>query len=792
MTAVLLLALGIGANIVLFSLADAVMFRPFPFADQNRLVIGAEHLSMTRAEVSYANFRDWRSRTRSFEALAAIGSSNWTLTLRASDAIAVPYRAVSSEFFDVLGVHAALGRTFQPSDDTRGAPRVVVISYGLWQRQFGADPRIVGRAVVLRERPFTIVGVMPRGFTYPAGADAWAPLVPALADIRGPSLPDFVEGRGASVLHVVGRLSAGTDLGHARADVDRVIRELAVEYGRSTLVTSELTPLVDDLLGSVRIGLWALLAAVGLLLLAAAANVAGLMLVQISRRRREFTIRRALGASARDITRQLLFESAFLVVAATLLAILIARVSLPVVLSFISQVLPRVDEAAIDRRVVLFTTVLGGATMVVCWIAPALSIRAGGFEAALRSAGRTVAYGGFDRPARRLMVAVEIAIAVVVLSGAGLLYRSVSRLGHLDLGFKPERLLAVELGLPPQIASATRADVYSFYSRAIEALSSVPFVQAAAGVGGRPLKGPIGLDSSWRIEGQSPEVAEHNPWVNLETITPTYFATVGTPLIEGRPFNDLDRASTEPVVIVNEKLARWAWPRQSAIGKRLRAAGLDLGRSNAPWWTVVGVVADIRYREIGSVPFDVYGVFQQSWFSVGDLMIRTAAPPASVVPAIRARLRQISPDGIIDIVLMERVVAAHEAPWKANLLFFEFFAGLTILLAVVGLYAMLAFTVAERSREIGIRLALGAGAKRIIRDVLIDGTRVVIPGSLVGLLACFLVSRFLRAILFDVSPLDPLTLMSVVSTVFAAAMFACAFPAWRAARVDPAVCLRAE
>jgi predicted permease len=616
--------------------------------------------------------------------------------------------------------------------------------------------------------------------------------VPALADIRGPSLPDFVEDRGASVLHVLGRLKPGTDLNQARADVDRVIRELAAEYGRSTPVSAELTPLIDDLLGSVRIGLWALLAAVGLLLLAAGANVAGLMLVRISRRRREFTIRMALGASSRDISRQQFFESAILVVVATVLAMLIARVSLPVVLSFISQVLPRVDEAAIDQRVVLFTAVLGSATVIACWIAPALSIRSGGFEAALRSAGRTVASGGFDRPARRLMVGVEIAIAVVVFSGAGLLYRSVSRLGHLDLGFKPERLIAVELGLPPQVASATRADVYQFYSRAIDAVSSVPFVQAAAGVGGRPLKGPIGLDSSWQIEGQSREVAEHNPWVNLETITPTYFATIGTRLIEGRSFNDDDRASTEPVVIVNEKLARWAWPGQPAIGKRLRAAALDLGRSPAPWWTVVGVVADIRYREIGSVPFDVYGAFQQSWFSVGDLMIRTTAPPASVVPAIRARLRQMSPDGIIDIALMDRVVAAHEAPWKANLLFFEFFAGLTVLLAVVGLYAMLAFTVAERSREIGIRLALGANGRRVIRDVLVEGMRIAIPGALAGILACFLASRFIRALLFDVSPFDPLTLVSVVGTVFAAAMLACAFPAWRAARVDPAVCLRTE
>jgi len=323
-------------------------------------------------------------------------------------------------------------------------------------------------------------------------------------------------------------------------------------------------------------------------------------------------------------------------------------------------------------------------------------------------------------------------------------------------------------------------------------VTSAPFVQQIAAVAGRPLKGPIGLDSSWQIEGQSQPVAEHNPWVNLETITPTYFATMGTRVIEGRAFDDHDRASAEPVVVVNEKLAKWAWPGRSAIGKRIRAAGLDDGRSPAPWWTIVGVVADIRYREIASAPFDVYAAFQQSRWAVGDLMIRTSAPPASVAPAVRARLRQISADALIDVALMDEVVAAHQAPWKANLLFFALFAGLTVLLAVVGVYAMLASSVAEQSREIGVRRALGASDRRIVRDVLIDGTRVAIPGALAGAGACVVAGRFIAAVLFEVRPLDPLVLVGGVTTVLAVTVIACAAPAWRAARVDPAVCLRAE
>jgi putative ABC transport system permease protein len=790
---VLLLALGVGATTVLFALADAVMFRPFPFADQGRLVIGAEHRAGSpRAEVSYATFRDWRARSVAFDGLAAMASSNWTTTLRATDPVAIPYRAVSNEFFAVLAVHAALGRTFRPDDDVRGAARVVVISFGLWQRLFGADPHIVGRSITLGERPFTIVGVMPRGFTYPAGADAWAPLVPQLADIRGPSLPDFIENRGASVLHILGRLKGGLSIGLARADLDRVIRELAAEYGRTESVTSDMTPLVDDLIGSVRLGLWALLAAVGLLLLAAIANVAGLMLVHMSNRRREFAIRLALGASTSALARQLLVESAILVASATLAAMLIARGLLPLVLSLISDVIPRVDQAAVDARVIVFTSAVGIATVVACWIAPALALRDAEFEPTLRSASRTVASGGFGRRARRLMVAFEIAVAVVVLAGAGLLSRSVDRLGHLDLGFNPDRLLAVHVELPPTIASGTRAEVYQFYTRAIAAAGGVPFVQEVAAVAGRPLKGPIGLDSSWEIEGQARPAADQNPWVNLETITPTYFATMGTRVVEGRAFDDRDRPSAEPVVIVNDKLAKWAWPGQSAVGKRLRAAALNVGRSPAPWWTIVGVVADIRYREIASAPFDVYVAFQQSWFAVSDLMILTSAPPANVAPAVRARLRQISPDGIIDVASMEQVVAAHEAPWRANLLFFTLFGGVTVLLAVVGLYAMLASSVSEQARDIGVRRALGASDRRIVRDLLIDATRVAIPGALAGVGGCMATSRFIGALLFEVRPLEPTILVAVVTTVLAVAALASALPAWRAARVDPAVCLRAE
>ncbi len=533
LAAIATLALGIGANVTLFSLADSVMFRPLPLRQPERLVIAGESFWQTsslspsgetdvRAEVSYLNFRDWQTRSRAFDGLAAMGSSDWPVTLVDGEPVSVAHRAVSGGFFATLGVQAAFGRTIAAGDDQRGAPRVLVISHGLWQRQFGGDPAIVGRAVALDDGPFTIVGVMPRGFTYPFGTDAWSALVPALAGIGRPELPDFLANREAAALHVIGRLNPGATLAAAHADLDRVVRELAGEYGRGGVFYPRVTFLVDELLGPTRSAVWALIGAVALLLLVAAANVAGLMIVQTTKRRREFAVRMALGASRAAIGRQLLCESAILVAAASVVALTIAKAGLPLVVAWVPQDIPRLDEVAVNARVAAFTAAVGMVMAILCWIAPAVSLDPARLDAALRTAGRTFASGGFSRPARRLLVVVEMAIAVVVLALTGLLYQSVVRLGQVDLGFRSENLLAVDLDPPAELEGAANEAVDRFYDRAISALETIPGVESVGAAGGRPLKGPIGLDSSWLIEGQSTDAAERNSWVNLETITPGY------------------------------------------------------------------------------------------------------------------------------------------------------------------------------------------------------------------------------------------------------------------------------
>jgi putative ABC transport system permease protein len=782
--AVVTLALGIGANVTLFSLADSVLFRPLPVRDADRVVIAGESQTEMRAEVSYLNFKDWQARSRAFDGLAAMGSSDWPMTLLEGEPVAIAHRAVSGEFFTTLGVQAALGRTLDAGDDQRGAARALVVSHGLWQRQFGGDAAIVGRSITLDGRPFTVVGVMPRGFTYPFGTDAWSALVPLFAGNGRPELPDFLANRDAAALHVLGRLKPGVSVAAARADLDRVVRELASEFGLRDSRGARITPLRDELLGPTRPAVWALVAAVGLLLLVAAANVAGLMIVQATKRRREFAVRMALGASRRAIARQLFCETSILVAVASFLALAIARIGVPAIVAWAPQDIPRLDEVAVNLRVVTFTALVGATLALLCWIAPALSLDSRALDAKLRTSGRGFASGGFSRPARRLLVVGEIAVAMVVLVFSGLLYRSVSRLGQIDLGFTAENLLAVDVDPPRELESGPDEAVDRFYDAAIATIAGTPGVVSAGAAYGRPLKGPIGLDSSWRLDGQLDDEAARNPWLNVETVTPGYFQAMQIRLRDGRLLDDRDRDTTQPVVVVNEKLARWAWPGQSAIGRRVRVAALD------EWSTVVGVVSDVRYRELTSARFDLYVSYRQSPFSTGDVLVRIA--PAVQTSQIRARLRAINPSGVIRITPMAELVALHRSPWTATFALFGAFAWLTVVLAIVGLYALLAVTVAERAREIGIRLALGAGSRRIVALVIGEGVRIALWGVAAGVVAALVGGRLIRALLFETNPFDPRTFAAAPIALVAVAIMACAFPAITATRIDPAISLRAE
>jgi putative ABC transport system permease protein len=791
LVAVALLALGIGANTTLFALADAVMFRPFPFAEQDRLVIGGGVQAGRRAEIPYPDFIDWRTRARSFDDLAAMASSNWTGTLQAGEPVPVEYRAVSGNFFDVLGARATAGRTLTPDDDRHGVGLAIVLSHGFWRRQFGGDLRAIGRSVVLRSRMYTIVGIMPPAFTYPERPDAWVAIVPAVERFPVPGEPNFVDNRDVSVLLAIGRLKAGVSIATAHADVDRIVRELATVYGRTGRMASTMAPLVDDAIGSARIRLWALLAAVALLVTAAAANVAGLLLVQMSVRRRELAVRMALGASVGAIARDLLCEAALLTALASVAALVTARAALPLLLAVVPPDLPRVEQAVIGARALVYTLGVGAFVTAVCALVPLFTLRTSALEQTLRDGGRTGTANRQNRRTRRLLVIGEMAIAVIILTCAALLYRSVASLTRLDVGFAADRLVAIEVHAP-SVQTADRTKEHGFYTRVIDALRTLPSAESVAGVAGRPLKGPIGLDSSWQREGQALEEAKRNPWANLETVTPGYFETMGVRLLEGRTFTEDDRMETAPVAVVGETFARRTWPGTSAIGKRFRGHGFDEKRIVPPWWTVVGVVADVRYRDLRSPTLDVYVPYDQAEFSIGDIVVRTRGPAPAAIAAIHARLRSVDPDGAIRIALMRDEIAREQTPWRANLLFFAFFAALTAFIAIVGLYGLLASVVAEQTHEFGVRLALGATAGHVVGHVLGAASRTALVGAGIGVATAAATGRIMQAMLFGVSPLDAVALTIAPAMILVVAIAASVIPARRAARIDPIVSLRAE
>lgn len=789
---ILVLMLGIGANAMLFSVADAVLFRPFPFTDAGRLVIVGESLIAPRSEITYRDFVAWREQARTFDDMAAMGSSSWSWHLRTTgESVNVRYRVVAGHFFDLLGARPLLGRTLRPDDDQRGSPRTVVLSYGFWQRQFGGDRGVVGRTLVLGDTPFTVVGVMPAAFRYPVGVDVWTPLVPELAAIAAsiPNLPS--DGGDVGIFFMVGRLKSGATMDAARLELNRIIAQRQRLAGRHRDVEARVRPLVDDLLGSARVGVLTLFAAVAVLLLVACANVAGLTLVRASSRSHELAVRLALGASPATLARQLFCEMLVLSLVATGAAIVAGRGLLPLLISVLPADVPRIADAALDSRALVFTGFVGLVTALVSSIAPARRVARSDLEPILRRTAQTIAGGGLQHPLRRALVAGELAAAFVLLTAAGLIVRSVVQLRHLDIEFNPSGLLAIEMSMPSE--HMADAEARALLDRGLREVTQLPGVVSASSVSLHPLQGPIGLDSPYDIEGEPAEATAKNPYVNTETITPSYFRTMQTRLVAGRTFDDGDRARTSPVLIVSQRFAERAWPGQNVLGKRLHIVALDrIDPPSRTLWTVVGVVGDIRYRSLESPGLTVYAPVAQSPDRASEFMVRTVGADALVLPRIRERLRAINGNGVVTIEAMDDVLLSLEAPWRANLAIFGAFAVLTVIIACMGLYATLAYAVIVQRREIGVRLALGATPTRIALDIVAAGARTVAAGAIIGAAAAAGLTRLMTSILFDVAPSDPATWAAVALAFAAVAFAACAVPAVRAARTEPAICLRAE
>jgi len=790
LAAVLTLGLGIGAATAIFAMVDAVLLRPLPFRDQDRLVTvwgEIKERGQKFVEVDPLDYFDWRDHNQSFSGLALVGTNDSDAALTGHDQpVHVRLRLASDNFFQVLGVQAALGRTFIPGQDDRPGVNVVVLSDAFWRSHFGADPGIIGRPVLLDGTPNTVIGVMPRGFHYPAGVDLWS----SVSGITEPSFKDL------RIFEAIGRLKPGVTLDRAREDLLAISQRIEQERPVTNQgYTSRVTPLAEEILGDTRPALLLMLGAVGLLLAIACANVAGLLLARAQTRQKETALRTALGANRGRLVRQLLTESMLLALLAAAVGFLLAWAGLRVLRAAGPADVPRLDEVGISGRMALFSLAAAFGTAALFGLAPALQTAGTDLTAALKEGGKSSA-GTRTARLRSLLVIAEVAIALVVLVMAGLVIRSFVALERTDLGFEPRNVLTFRLTLN----TATHPDKpawASLFQEVLRRAEALPGVQSAGLVLLRPLSGPIGWDYDFTVDGQTADSQRTNPTSNHERVSPGYFRTLGIPLLAGRDFTATDTMDTQRVVIVNKSTADRFWPGQDPLGKRLR-----FGSANQPsdkWLTVVGVVGDAHYREIQAVRPDLYVPYLQSPHWAMDLVVRTSGDPMRLARPLTEVVRSLDPDlPVANLTTMEQALAGSVARPRLRTLILALFAALALVLAAVGLYGIIAYSVAQRRREIGIRMALGADRRAVLRLILRHGLGLAAAGLAAGLLAAILLlltersSGWLGGLLYGVAPTDLATFAAVPLLLLAVAVLASLLPARRATRVDPLEALKAE
>jgi putative ABC transport system permease protein len=777
--AVLTLALGIGANTAIFSVINGVLLRPLPFAEADKLVRVYEKrlkLGRQRNVASAPDFIDWRNQNRVFEDIAAYAP--WSTNLTGGDEpMRLSGTVTSASLFSVLGVRPQLGRTFLAEEDQPNGNRVVMLSHGLWQRRFGSDPGVVGRSIVLNGASFTVVGVMPSGFEFPSKeTELWAPL--------GLD-PSNQEGRGSHYLDVVARLKPGVTLQQAQSNMDAIAGELEKQYQVNTGHGVNIFPLYEEIVGSVRTALLVLLGAVGLVLLIACANVANLLLVRTVSRQKEIAIRTTLGASRRRIIQQLLTESILLGLLGGALGLLLAVWGTDLLINISPSNMPRISEITIDYRVLGFTFAISLLTGVIFGLLPALQALRFNINESLKSEGRGVVGSSGRNRARSVLIVTEIALALVLLVGAGLLIKSFKRLGEVDPGFKPDNVMTMQLSLPrakygkPEQQSA-------FIQQVLERVEAVPGVGSASVVAAPPFGG-FTASRYFQIEGRPPRPAGEGFNAGYNSASPNYFQTLGIPLRRGRDFTGQDVMGTPEVVIINEAMARRFWPDEDAIGGRLRI-GEDA------WRTVVGVVGDVRHTGLDEEPKpEMFYPYLQSPLSFMTLMVRSTTDEQSLRASIQREIRAVDPDlPVYGIKSMEQLISESVSPRRLNMILLTTFAIVALVLAALGIYGVMAYSVSQRTHEIGIRMALGAQRGDVLKMIVGQGMILTLTGIGIGLAASFGLTRLMASLLYGVTATDPLTFIVVALVLGTVALMASFIPARRATRVDPMEALRYE
>jgi putative ABC transport system permease protein len=784
--AIAALALGIGANTAIFSAVNAVLLRPLPYSEPEQLVwIWENNLTsdIEREPASFPNFSDWRNQNESFEDMAAF--TIWLPILtNIGEPERIPGGLVSASLFSVLRAEPMLGRTFSPEEDRPGKNRVVVLSYRLWQRRFASDKSIIEKTIMLNGYLYTVVGVMPPSFEYPTpdnerAAELWSPL--GMDSNQTQRRQDF--------LNVIARLKPSVSLEQARAEIETIASRLAQQYQDTNSgwgVT--IIPLHERFVGEVRPAMLMLVGTVGFLLLIACVNVANLLLARSTIRRREVAIRTALGASRGRLIRQFLTESLLLAFVGGAFGVLLAHFSIRVLTAFSPSDIPRINEAGLDLRVLGFTLLTSILTGVIFGLVPSLQASRIDLSESLKEGSRGSTEGISGRRIRSLLAVLEVALALVLLIGSGLMVKSFARLQRVDPGFFADRLLTMQLFLP-RSKYVEKHQVISFLNEVIERVGGLPDVQRVAAVSTVPLSGRAPV-LNINVEGHPPLPPGQVIDAEAQVISPSYFETMGIPLLRGRLFTDRDNQDAMPVVVINDAMARRYWPGEDPIGKRISAMEFKDGA----WLTVAGIVGDVRHVGLHLQPYpQVYISYMQNPHWATSLIVRTISDPAKVVPAIRGQMNIIDRDQpLYNVRTMNDVLSNSISRPRFNTQLISILTAVALVLTAVGIYGVISYSVSQRYHEIGVRIALGARQRDILFMIIGHGLKLALIGIAVGLAAAFALSRLMTRLLYGVSVTDPLIFIGIPAIIAAVVVAACYIPARRATKIDPMVALRYE
>ena len=787
LVAVLTLMLGIGANSAMFSIVNAVLLRPLPYHDPEKLVLLSEHWpQFPRVSLSYLNYQDWRDQSHSFEAVGAVRNSVMTMT-GIADAERVPSQNVTANLFALLGVIPELGRTFAAEEDKPGAPAVALISHSLWERRFSSSRSVLSNSITLDNQNYSIIGVMPPRFEVLQQApdvilpfEPWAKTLPSDRTWHPGILP-------------IARLKPGASIQQARTEVAVIADRLAKQYPENdSNVSSLVEPMREQIVQNVRPALLVLLGAVGLALLIACANVANLLLVRATGRRREIALCTALGARRTDIVRQLLAESLSLAFAGGSLGLLLAWGAMPFFVRLAGSSLPRSDDVSVDARVLGLTMLIALLAGIVFGLVPARQAWRVDLRETLSETGRVGSIGSVLRT-RAALVVSEIALAMLLLSGAGLLFKSLERLSSVSPGFATDHLLIADVVRSPSAYSDPNVRL-GFFDCLFEGVSALPSVRSAGGVSFLPVTG-TGSAFHFNIQGRAPRSPQEYLIAGYRVVSAGYFKALGIRLISGRGIEDRDREQAPAIVVVNSTFAKTYFPNQSPIGQHIQLGAMP--DPSVPWMEIVGIVGDVKQSLASESSTEMYVPYRQAdnvlpVFAM-SLVMRTTGDPLAQAKAIQTLARDIDHNQpITSIRTMEQNISQSVSERRFRTVLLAIFASLALALAAVGIFGVMAYSVAQRTRELGVRMALGASQGRVLQLVLVDGARLTLLGVGIGIAASFMVTRYISSLLFRVAPHDPLTLVVVAAGLVLVSLCACYLPARHATSIAPIVALREE